>query len=421
MRRGRDVRDHRDALNRKALTDKAQRRKAQVSARHKAVRDKAKQKHVTQIVNDKSNSSVRDFAGINLERFENYQCLLKEPINVCHIIESLGMGGGQTMMMELIRGLNTYYEGKIVNHVVCPRSAHSKYEKGLYQSYGVTPIVMREKELTRFLSKHSINIVLQHRLAVSKCLKSFLISNVKYVLMNHTFHQLSRMPGFLKCDYYVSVCEYLDRETRWPSYMQQSRRAVVLNGVENDYLNDIEPVELAGGFKTGRCHRLVQSKFKADTIPWFDGKVAKHLPEHRHYLIGHNVEAKKFCKNSGSSTYFGSTPDRVKKMSILKALDLYFYETFTHEGASIAILESLACGVPVVCKNYGGNSELIKNGVNGYIVNDRSDFLTVMKDLYNHRDKLGQLKESTKEDFQKRLHVRYTAAKYMQIFEGLMK
>ncbi len=423
MRRGRDVRDHRDALRRKALSDRALRRKDQVSARHKMVKNKAKERHISQLSRDSSNSSTRDFDEIHLENFDNYACSLKEPINVCHIIESLGMGGGQTMMMELVQGLNKYYSGKINNHVVCPRSAHSKYEKALYQSYGVTPIVMREKELTRFLSKHSVNIVLQHRLAVSKCLKPFLIGSSKYILMNHTFHQLNRIPSFLKCDYYVSVCDYLDKETRWPSYMKPSRRVSILNGVENDYVENLEAQKLEGGFKTGRCHRLVQSKFRADTIPWFDSKVSKskNIPEHRHYLIGHNAEARKLCKKSKICTYFGTVADRLKKMSILKALDVYFYETFTHEGASVAILESLACGVPVICKNYGGNSELINNGVNGYIVEDRAGFLKVMKKLSSDRDRLDELKRTTKEDFQNRLHVRHTACKYMQIFEGVMK
>ena len=421
MRRGREVRDHRDALRRKALADKAKRRKAQTSARHKAVRNKVKEKHIAQIVKDRSNSSVREFAGIKLESFENYECSLTEPINVCHVIESLGMGGGQTMMMELIRGLNKYYEGKINNYVVCPRPSHAKHEKGLYQSYGVQPIVIREKELTRFLSKHSISIVLQHRLAVSKCLKPLLIGTAKYVLMNHTFHQLARIPSFLKCDYYISVCDYLNKETRWPGYMQPTRRTAILNGVENDYIEDIAPRELAGDFKTGRCHRLVQSKFKPDTITWFNGKVAKSIPGHQHYLIGHSAEAKKLCKKSSVCNYFGAILDRNKKMSILKALDLYFYETFTHEGASVAILEALACGVPVICKDYGGNSELVKNGVNGFIVKDRGEFLAVMKNLNKHPEKLAQLKKNTKEDFEERLHVRQTAAKYMQVFEGLLK
>ena len=86
-------------------------------------------------------------------------------------------------------------------------------------------------------------------------------------------------------------------------------------------------------------------------------------------------------------------------MSIIKGLDVYFYETFQHEGASVAILESLACGVPVLCKNYGGNAELIKHGINGFIVKDRDEFLLRMKDLASDKKKLDDLKLQTLEDF----------------------
>ncbi|MHA2279406.1 MAG: glycosyltransferase family 4 protein [Promethearchaeota archaeon] len=370
---------------------------------------------------DKSNRSTQELSDVHFVRFENYQCNITDKLNVCHVIESLGLGGGQTMMMELIRGLDKYYDGKILNLIVCPRPSHQKFDKNLYASYGVSPITMREKDLRKFLSSHNVHIVLQHRLAVSKCLKPLLLNSVKYIMMNHTYHQLNRIPNFLKCDYYISVCNYLNNETKWPSYIHSTRRGVILNGVENDYITEIEPEPLGGEFKTGRCHRLVQSKFKVDSIAWIDGKVAKNIPGHQHYMIGTHNEAKKLCKRSKSCNYVGAITDRSKKMSILKALDLYFYETFSHEGASIAILESLACGVPVICKNYGGNSELITDGVNGYIVKDRNDFLLRMKELSTDPDKLEKLKESTRDDFEKRLHVKQTAARYMQLFEAILK
>jgi len=421
MRRSRDIRDHRDALRRKAIADRKRRRRQQTSARMQAVKDKANKRNVDRITKDKSNRGTRPMEGIHLERYENYQCTITEPIHVCHVIESLGMGGGQTMMMELVCGLNKYFDGKVINYVVCPRPSHQKHDKNLYASYGVNPLCMREKELSRFLSNNNIQIVLQHRLAVSKCLKPHILNSVKYVLMNHTYHQLNRIPNFLKCDYYVSVCEYLNQETRWPSYIHPNRRGVILNGVENEYLEKIDSLVLDGDFKTGRCHRLVQSKFKSDSLTWMDTKVAKLIPGHRHYLLGQHTEARKLCKKSRSCTYVGPVSGRQKKMSYIKSLDMYFYETFAHEGASVAILESLACGVPVLCRDYGGNKELIVEGVNGFIVNDRKDFLNKMNYLAADPEQMAELKQSTIDDFNSRLHVRQTAAKYVQLFEELLK
>ena len=106
---------------------------------------------------------------LNLQQFDGYVCQIKSPpLKVCHVIESLGMGGGQTMMMELIKALDKYYPDHIQNILCCPRPAHQNFDKGLYTSYGVPPAVMREKDFSRYLVRENIQVVLQHRLAVSK-------------------------------------------------------------------------------------------------------------------------------------------------------------------------------------------------------------------------------------------------------------
>ncbi len=422
MRRARDLNEHKDALRRKTVAERQRRRKQKTKAKSAIARKKRAVVIEKRQLNElkHSGAQAKHALKLDLKRFENYTCQIKSPpLRVCHVIESLGLGGGQTMMMELVKALDKYYPDQIHNIVCCPRPGHQKYDKQLFSSYGVAPAVMRDKDLGRFIVRENLQLVLQHRLAVSKCLKGMIPPNVKYVVMNHTFHQLGRLSNFIKSDAYVSVCKYLHRETRWSRAIHPSRTISILNGVENDYVADIEPAALEGDFKTGRCHRLVSNKFRVDSLRWMEGKVRKHIPGHRHYLMGHNAEAKKFCKKSIACKYFGAMLKRKKKMSIIKALDLYFYETFGHEGASIAILEALACGVPVLCKDFGGNKELIENGVNGYIVNTREEYLMRMKDLQD-KEKLDALKASTSEDFEKRLHIKHTASKYMQLFEKLM-
>ncbi|MCX5694947.1 MAG: glycosyltransferase [Candidatus Omnitrophica bacterium] len=41
------------------------------------------------------------------------------------------------------------------------------------------------------------------------------------------------------------------------------------------------------------------------------------------------------------------------------------------EGMPIVLLEALACGIPCVATNVGQVSDIMKNGVNGYVVNSR--------------------------------------------------
>jgi glycosyltransferase involved in cell wall biosynthesis len=51
----------------------------------------------------------------------------------------------------------------------------------------------------------------------------------------------------------------------------------------------------------------------------------------------------------------------------LSAADLFVLPTL-QEGFGIAALEAMSCGLPVIASNVGGVPELVKNGINGYIV-----------------------------------------------------
>jgi len=348
--------------------------------------------------------------------YHEYQYQSKT-VSVCHVIESVGLGGAQTMMMELVNGLNNYFGDHIVNHVIYLGYKKQNINKKLYKSYGVIPKHVTHSELKNFCEKHHVDIVVQHRIAHSKCIKKHLPPNVKYILLNHTWNFLYRMKEFLYCDFYISVCNFLKNKTSWPDFIHPSRRLVILNGVENNYVAELSPKVLRGSFKTGRCHRLVPSKFDVTSIRWMNTKVAKAIPGFKHYLMGTSQAAKQSTQSGSAVEYMGSIYDRNEKMSIIKGLDVYYYETSQHEGASVAILESLACGVPVICGIFGGNGELVHHRINGYIVSDRSGYLEIMKFLSSNKEQLEEIKLKVRMDFENRLHIKHTACKYMQLFE----
>jgi glycosyltransferase involved in cell wall biosynthesis len=351
------------------------------------------------------------------QSYEDYE-FSRSPITTCHVIESLGLGGAQTMMCELVGALRKYYPAS--THIfLCTNK--KGYNRRLYTSYGIKPEFASAKRLKGYCKDNKVDVVIHHRVSLSNDLKSHLPESVKYVLINHTVNCLYRMKSFNRCDAYVSVCRYLQKSGRTPKHVHSTRNVVILNGVENDYLDEIEPAGLEGKFKTGRCHRLVSSKFKANTIGWFDNLRSGEMPGVKYHIIGAHNNARMQARQSQSTRFFGTITERQRKMAIIKDFDVYFYETFQDEGASMAILESLACGVPVLCKNLGGCGELVKTGVNGYVLKDRDDFREKLIHLYGHPKVLQKLRQKTIEDFQKRLHVRHTAAKYMQLCEALLR
>jgi len=48
-------------------------------------------------------------------------------------------------------------------------------------------------------------------------------------------------------------------------------------------------------------------------------------------------------------------------------MDLFVLPSFS-EGTSVALLEAMAAGVPVVVTSVGGNPELVSDGVTGWVV-----------------------------------------------------
>lgn len=52
-----------------------------------------------------------------------------------------------------------------------------------------------------------------------------------------------------------------------------------------------------------------------------------------------------------------------------------------HEGLPISLIEAAQNGVPVICNDVGGNTEIVKSGKNGFIVNDWDTFIEVLNSL----------------------------------------
>jgi len=69
---------------------------------------------------------------------------------------------------------------------------------------------------------------------------------------------------------------------------------------------------------------------------------------------------------------------------IYKAVDLFVFPSF-REGLSVALMEAMASGLPVVCSKIRGNTDLIEDGKGGYLIepNDVDGFVHAIYELVN--------------------------------------
>jgi len=376
-------------------------------------------KSLRPIKTPKAHSQRAPLPPLQFVSFDEYRFSLPQ-IRVAHVIESLGMGGAQTMTFELVNGLSGYYQKDVSNTLVCVGRTPSSPSDFL-RSYNLSAVHVQQSELQDWLSQNRINIAVHHRISQSRSIFHLMPPQTRYVLVNHTWNNLGSMSVFDNCDFYVSVCSFLHGKTRWHKAIHDSRRAVILNGVENKYLESIKPTQFSGKFVTGRCHRLVTGKFRESSLSFLDHYVKPHIPGFQHVILGSSPVLRGKTAKYSWLKCMGSVANRTKKMSAIKSFDAYFYDTYAHEGASIAVLESLACGVPVICRPYGGNSELVKNGINGFVCQNQDVAASKLRQLGNDPVLLGEMKDRVVKDFDNRLHIRHTASKYMQVFEHLLR
>ncbi len=375
----------------------------------------------------KSSENGPSLTPLHLGAFQSwgeYAPSLHRKMVVVHVLDAFGVGGAQVMAAELIKALDLFYPEDVKNHLVfLTDRTFPDIDFQLVESYGLTVITSSRSRFFEVCQQWRADIVIHHRVSMSSCIRRFTPSDTKYLLVNHSYYGqsvLGNLVKFRRCDAFVCVCNFIRNWLSFPEFVHKSRKFTILNSV-NGPDHGLQAKTLKGGFITGRCQRLVPSKFKTNSIKWLDAEVLPEIPDHRHYIIGNNAKAKTICEQSRSCRYLGPILDRREKYSYVKAFDVYFYETFQDEGASVSILESLACGVPVLAMPYGGTPELVKDGVNGYLVKSREEFKARLLELSSNRDNLRKLKESTVRDFEERLHPRHMASKYMQVFDALLE
>jgi glycosyltransferase involved in cell wall biosynthesis len=81
----------------------------------------------------------------------------------------------------------------------------------------------------------------------------------------------------------------------------------------------------------------------------------------------------------------------------LAAADIFMLNT-GYEGFSHQILEAMSAGVPVITTNSGGNKEIIKQGINGFMVkyNDEFNLIEAVKTLWHDKELQASFVENGK-------------------------
>ncbi len=106
--------------------------------------------------------------------------------------------------------------------------------------------------------------------------------------------------------------------------------------------------------------------------------------------------------------------------SYLRAADVFVLPSVT-EGMSMALLEAMALGLPVVASRVGGTVDMILDGKNGLLFEsgDKEGLIRCISALIASKKLRAELGRAARKDFAERFSIEVTVARYFHIYETL--
>lgn len=235
----------------------------------------------------------------------------------------------------------------------------------------------------RSLKKMNADIVLLH--SVSLILPTYIyckIYNKKLVSVEHTSNQVKR-----KVDFKISwLCQRLAHHVilltdlyakeltdRLKKGFRPNKNTIISNGINTNLFTPTSDPERTEKVKIGMAGRFTNARDQALLVEvlyslnnLYSKKMELHLAGEGETMamVKHKVKELKMEEK----VFFLNTLSEAQMIDFFGKLTIYTQASFG-ETMSTAIMQAMACGLPVVASNIGGINNLIHNEKTGILVN----------------------------------------------------
>lgn len=199
-----------------------------------------------------------------------------------------------------------------------------------------------------------------------------------------------------------------------------SKIVVIPNGVDTDvYMPNAQKGEDIIVTYVGRLIANKGPHYLVQAAP----DILKDHPEVHFYIIGAGplrnelLKRATFRKIVDHFHFFGSVHD---VLPFLRATTVFVRPSLT-EGMSLAVLEAMACGLPIVASNVLGNAEILEDGVDGYLVPpaDSKALAKAISFLLANREVASALGKNARKTVERLYNWKTIAEKTLEVYTSL--
>ena len=301
---------------------------------------------------------------------------------ILHLVPGLELGGLERVVVDLVRRTDR----QVFSPMVCSLGSRGPLAEeitqsgadvlGLERPEGVTPaLVLR---LARLLRREHVALVHLHN--TPALMYGAIAARLAGVPIVYTKHGQRRYyERFLHrcCDRVVAVSEDIARLLIDENRIPRQKVVVIHNGVDTTRFSPTEDKRHrrrilglpADAMLLGNVARLAAEKNHEGLLQAFR-IVAGQRPDIHLVIVGDGplrdgLHSLTCSMNLHSRVHLLGARSDVS--DLLGAFDLFVLSSLS-EGLSITLLEAMACGLPVVATDVGGNREVVLHGETGLLV-----------------------------------------------------
>ncbi len=340
------------------------------------------------------------------------------PVNVMYVIWSLEVGGAERVVMTLASGLDRKRFSPIV---VCLNQEGRM--AAMLKQQGITVIALNKRpgvdlgmlvRLAWLMRQHGVQVVHAHLWGANLWARiAAMMARVPVVIVHEhgmqpwrgTWHfRIDRWLGRRTSRILFASSEVMQKYGA-KTGMAQRRCLWVPNGIDGRPQGlDRTRLRARLGFSDEdrvviSVGRLSPEKGHEDLLLAF-AQLRQQVPQARLVLVGDGIERDTLqalqarCGLNGEVTFAG-VQDDVRPW--LAAADVYVQPS-RREGLSLAVLEAMAFGLPVIATHVGDTARVITDGMTGYLVPaQQPEVLSAkLKQVLDQRDQQGTLVEAAR-------------------------